>query len=64
MGLGLDKIKKIKIPSEIAALAEKREEFRQKEKWKEADKLRQELASLGWLTEDLPAGPRLKKRII
>jgi len=64
LGLGLDKIKKIKIPSEIAALAEKREEFRQKEKWKEADKLRQELASLGWLTEDLPAGPRLKKRII
>ncbi|MEK7596461.1 MAG: cysteine--tRNA ligase [Patescibacteria group bacterium] len=60
-GLGLDKIKKNRIPTKIAALAGKREEFRREKKWKEADRLRQELASFGWQVEDTPSGPRLKK---
>ncbi|MBI2628419.1 MAG: cysteine--tRNA ligase [Candidatus Niyogibacteria bacterium] len=63
LGLGFDKIKKIGIPAEIAALAEKREKFRREKKWKEADKLRKELASLGWLTEDTPTGSRLIRKI-
>lgn len=52
----------IKIPKEIKELVEKREELRKKEKWEEADKIRQQIEKLGWKIEDASKGPKLKPK--
>jgi len=52
----------IKIPKEIKELVEKREELRKKEKWDEADKIRQQIEKLGWKIEDASKGPKLKPK--
>ena len=49
------------IPSEILELVKKREEARKQKRWKEADKLREEAKKSGWLIEDTPEGPQVKK---
>ncbi|MFO1313467.1 MAG: cysteine--tRNA ligase [Burkholderiales bacterium] len=49
-------------PAEVKALAEARAAARKARNWAEADRLRGELAALGWDMEDQPAGYRLKKR--
>lgn len=50
------------IPKEIRELAARREAFRQKRQWKEADEMRLLIESKGWSVEDTPSGPRLKKK--
>ena len=59
-GLGLINLKPVKIPPEIYNLAKKREQARQKADWNQADKLRQQIESLGYLIEDSQEGPKLK----
>ncbi|MEM5804415.1 MAG: cysteine--tRNA ligase [Candidatus Aenigmatarchaeota archaeon] len=59
--LGLELGKKKSVPVEIVMLAQKREEARLKKDWKTADEIRNEIKKKGWLIEDSPAGPRLKK---
>jgi cysteinyl-tRNA synthetase len=49
------------IPPEIAALLEARQAARQARDFTRADALRQDLKSRGWLIEDTPKGPRLKR---
>lgn len=69
LGLRLDKpfvpvVKEIsleELPPEVKELVERREEFRREEKFEEADKLRGEIAEMGYTVEDTPKGPRLFK---
>ena len=48
-------------PAEIQALLEARETARKSRDFKRSDALRDELRSKGWVIEDTPKGPRLKK---
>jgi cysteinyl-tRNA synthetase len=48
-------------PAEITALLEAREAARKSKDFKRADAVRNELKSMGWLIEDTPKGPRLKR---
>jgi cysteinyl-tRNA synthetase len=49
------------IPAEIQALLEAREAARKARDFKRADEVRAELRTKGWVIEDTPKGPRLKK---
>lgn len=51
-----------KIPAEITKLAKMRKEYREKNNWQEADKLRAQIETNGWTIEDTPAGQKLKKK--
>lgn len=62
LGLGLDKIKPIKIPKEILELAEKREEIRKNKNWEGSDKLRQQAEEQGYLIDDTDEGFIIKKK--
>ncbi|MEI6167665.1 MAG: cysteine--tRNA ligase [bacterium] len=50
------------IPQEALDLLELRQQARQSKNWPEADRVRQELAALGWIIQDTPQGPKLKKK--
>ena len=51
----------VEAPADILALLEARQAARQARDFKRADALRAELKDLGWIIEDTPKGPRLKK---
>ncbi len=53
---------KVEIPLELVEALKKREEARQSKNWEEADKQRDLITSSGYIIEDTPSGPRLKKR--
>jgi cysteinyl-tRNA synthetase len=61
--LGLDLLdkKKVRIPSEIRNLVEKREKMRKEKKWKEADEIRKKINKLGYVIEDTEKGAVIKK---
>jgi len=61
LGLKLTEVKKVKIPVMVKELAEKREELRNQGKWQEADEVRKKMEALGWLIEDTPGGPKVRK---
>lgn len=63
LGLGLQEVvaKPFLIPLEIKRLADLRQEARVAKNWKEADRLRQELANRGWTMQDGVDGYRLEK---
>jgi len=61
LGLGLQKVKKIKIPKEVDALAKEREGARAKKDWKKSDELRSQLQKFGYSVEDTTDGPKIKK---
>ena len=46
---------------ELTALMERRLAARQAKNWPEADRIRAELAARGWVVQDTPQGPKLKK---
>lgn len=46
----------------IHALVVRREEARKKKDWGEADRLRDALIERGWIVEDTPEGPKVKRR--
>lgn len=48
-------------PTEIAALLDQRQAARQAKDFKKADALREQLKAAGWIIEDTPKGPRLKR---
>lgn len=48
-------------PEEILSLADQRQQARKDKNWAEADRLRDELKSKGWVIEDTPNGPRPKR---
>lgn len=61
---GLDLLKKeeLKIPKEIQELVKKREEARKNKNFELADALREEIKKQGYLIDDTPEGPKLRKR--
>ena len=50
-----------KIPEEITNLSEQRIQARKAKDFKRADAIRDELKAKGWVIEDTPKGPKLKK---
>lgn len=61
LGLGLAQVKKETIPARLRKLARERDDARGKHDWTRADKLRDEITSEGYETEDSPSGTKLKK---
>ncbi|KKQ21629.1 cysteine--tRNA ligase [Candidatus Wolfebacteria bacterium RIFCSPLOWO2_01_FULL_38_11] len=59
LGLGLNKIKSIKIPEKIRKMAQEREQFRVNEQFIQADLLRKKIESLGYKIEDCAYGPQI-----
>ncbi|ASD30913.1 cysteine--tRNA ligase [Chlamydia abortus] len=51
----------LEIPSEVARLVEEREIARKEKNWKQADVLRNQIASFGYVVEDTKSGPKVKK---
>jgi cysteinyl-tRNA synthetase len=62
-GLGLEKVKKIKIPRKIKELVKIREEYRKKMEFDKADKIREKIKEMGYWIEDTKEGPRIIKRL-
>jgi cysteinyl-tRNA synthetase len=59
--LGVGALPELEIPAEITALLEARQAARKAKDFQRADALRQELKTRGWVIEDTPKGPKLKK---
>lgn len=63
LGLDIEKSsrRKLKIPSKIKELLEKRKKYRTSKQFIQADALRKEIERLGFKVEDTPRGPMIKK---
>jgi len=59
--LGVGSASELAIPADISALLESRQAAREAKDFKRADAIRDELKSKGWVIEDTPKGPRLKR---
>ena len=59
--LGIGSKTEAEIPAEILALAEARAEAKKAKDFKRSDAIRDELKAKGWIIEDSPKGPKLKK---
>jgi len=62
LGLGLNKVKPVKIPLKIRRMAEEREKLRVNKQFIPADALRKEIEELGYIVEDTAFGPRILKK--
>ena len=60
-GLGLDKVEIAELSDEAKKLIKKREDLRNKGKFTESDRIRQELLAMGVEVEDTPQGSHWKK---
>lgn len=63
-GLKLAEVRaeKVEIPQKIKKLVEEREKLRQDKQWQESDKMRKKVEDLGFIIEDTPQGPIIKKK--
>ncbi len=59
--LGFALTQETEIPAELIALLEERQAARNAKDFKRSDAIRDELKAKGWVIEDTPNGPRLKK---
>ncbi|MBC8206394.1 MAG: cysteine--tRNA ligase [Kiritimatiellaeota bacterium] len=59
--LGFLEPPKEEVPSELIEMAEARAEAKKNKDWAEADRLRNAVAAAGWIIQDTPSGPKLKK---
>ncbi len=59
--LGIGTTLELEVPAELNALLEARQAARQAKDFKRADAIRDELKAKGWVIEDTPKGPKLKK---
>ncbi len=50
------------VPAEALALLEQRQAARKNKNWPESDRIRNELAALGWVIQDTPQGAKLKRK--
>ena len=60
--LGLENLlqsETVEIPAQVSELATARERARAARDYAEADRLREEIAALGWEVRDGPSGPEL-----
>ena len=60
-GLNLAKVKPLKISVGVKKLVAAREKARQTRDWKRSDELRQKLQEKGYVVEDTPSGPLVKR---
>jgi cysteinyl-tRNA synthetase len=60
--LGLLEEEETTVDAEVERLAEEREQARKRRDFATADRLRDQIASLGYVVEDTPRGPRLKRQ--
>ncbi|HTA30905.1 MAG TPA: cysteine--tRNA ligase [Candidatus Cybelea sp.] len=60
--LALGRAEEADVPAELLALLEERQAARKARDFKRADAIRDELKAKGWVIEDTPKGPRLKKQ--
>ena len=49
-------------PPEVLALVEQRQQARAAKDWAESDRLRGEIAALGWIVKDTKDGPKLSPK--
>jgi cysteinyl-tRNA synthetase len=49
------------VPAELVAMAEARVAAKKAKDFAEADRLRDAIAAAGWIVQDTPTGPKLKK---
>ena len=59
--LGIEAATEVQAPAEIQALLEARQAARRAKDFQRADAIRDELKAKGWVIEDTPKGPKLKK---
>ncbi|MGN6644214.1 MAG: cysteine--tRNA ligase [Verrucomicrobiota bacterium] len=59
--LGIGAVAEAEVPAELLALLEARQAARKAKDFKRSDEIRDELKSKGWVIEDTPKGPKLKK---
>jgi cysteinyl-tRNA synthetase len=59
--LGVGALAEVEVPPELNALLEARQAARKARDFKRADAIRDELKAKGWVIEDTPKGPRLKR---
>ena len=59
--LGIGATAETEAPAEIVALLEARQAARKTKDFKRSDEIRDELKAKGWVVEDSPKGPKLKK---
>ncbi|PJE73178.1 MAG: cysteine--tRNA ligase [Candidatus Tagabacteria bacterium CG10_big_fil_rev_8_21_14_0_10_40_13] len=52
-----------RIPAEITKMAKNREKLRRENNYEKADQLRQKADNLGWIMEDTPSGPAIRKKL-
>lgn len=50
------------VPSEVSVLVEQRQQARAAKQWAESDRLRDEIAALGWIVKDTKDGPKLSPK--
>lgn len=62
LGLGLSSLGDEVIPDEILAIAAEREDARKTKQWKKSDELRDHLSSLGYVVQDTPSGPVVRRK--
>ncbi len=60
-GLGLKKIKEIKIPQKVKELVKQRKIYRKNKDWKKSDEIRKQIKKLGYLVEDTEKRSKIKK---
>ncbi len=63
LGLRLEQYVNAKIPKETLELLEKREQLRKEKNFAEADRIREQIRSMGYEIEDTPKGPKVWPRI-
>ena len=59
--LGISAPAETEVPAELIALLEARQAARKAKDFKKSDAIRDELKAKGWVIEDTPKGPKLKK---
>jgi len=59
--LGVGTVSEVEAPAELLALLEARQAARNAKDFKQADLIRDELKAKGWMIEDTPKGPKLKR---
>lgn len=52
---------RFRIPTKILKLVAKREKYRAEKNWSKADKLREKINKMGYVLEDTPNGPKIKR---
>jgi len=64
LAFDLFKEEKVEVPAEIAALVEDRQNAKKSKDYKKADEIRGLIKEKGYLLEDTPKGPKIKKIVI